>query len=213
MPRKLKTYLTSIGFFEKAIAAPSMKAAIEAWGANPKAFKQGFAEETDDPAIVAATMEKPGVVLRRAVGTKGAFSENPELPESLPAITPARAPKAKAKPKPKPAKKTNRGQSAEVVSLADRRAAKAAAAYEAQEASRERARQKEDAARQKEKERREEAVGKAEAVLEKARRRHDAKIERFNQARAALDRRTEEEDARWAKEKKKLEGAVRKIVE
>jgi hypothetical protein len=32
MARKLKTYQTSLGFFEQAIAAPSMKAALEAWG-------------------------------------------------------------------------------------------------------------------------------------------------------------------------------------
>jgi hypothetical protein len=33
MARKLKTYRTSLGFFDLAIAAPSMKAALEAWGA------------------------------------------------------------------------------------------------------------------------------------------------------------------------------------
>jgi len=30
MARKLKTYITNLGFFELAIAAPSMKAALEA---------------------------------------------------------------------------------------------------------------------------------------------------------------------------------------
>src|ERR1700731_3483619 len=34
MARKLKTYQTSLGFFDLAIAAPSMKAALEAWGAE-----------------------------------------------------------------------------------------------------------------------------------------------------------------------------------
>jgi hypothetical protein len=34
MARKLKTYQTSLGFFDQAIAAPSMKAALEAWGAD-----------------------------------------------------------------------------------------------------------------------------------------------------------------------------------
>jgi hypothetical protein len=32
MPRKLKTYQTSVGFYDLAIAAPSMKGALEAWG-------------------------------------------------------------------------------------------------------------------------------------------------------------------------------------
>jgi hypothetical protein len=31
MPRKLKAYLTSQGFYDLAIAAPLMKAALEAW--------------------------------------------------------------------------------------------------------------------------------------------------------------------------------------
>jgi len=31
MAKKLKTYQTSLGFFEQAITAPSMKAALEAY--------------------------------------------------------------------------------------------------------------------------------------------------------------------------------------
>jgi colicin import membrane protein len=55
MARRLKTYQTSLGFFDLAIAAPSMKAAAEAWGSRTGDFKRGFAKQTDDPAIVAAT--------------------------------------------------------------------------------------------------------------------------------------------------------------
>jgi colicin import membrane protein len=84
MARKLKTYQTSLGFFDLAIAAPSMKAALQAWGSKTNLFHQGFAKETDDPAIVAATVAKPGVVLRRPVGSDGAFSEHAELPKELP---------------------------------------------------------------------------------------------------------------------------------
>jgi hypothetical protein len=43
MARKLKTYQTSLGFFERAIAAPSMKAALEAWCADSNLFHQGKA--------------------------------------------------------------------------------------------------------------------------------------------------------------------------
>ena len=67
MARKLKTYQTSLGFFDLAIAAPSMKAALEAWGADSNLFHQGAAKESDDPDVIAATMKKPGVVLRRPV--------------------------------------------------------------------------------------------------------------------------------------------------
>src|SRR4051794_22486956 len=83
MARKLKTYQTSQGFYDLAIAAPSMKAALEAWGANSNLFHQGFASETDDPKIVAATLAKPGVVLRRPVGTRAEFSEDAELPTDI----------------------------------------------------------------------------------------------------------------------------------
>jgi hypothetical protein len=44
MPRKLKTYQTSQGFYDLAIAAPSMKAALEAWRASSNLFHQGFEE-------------------------------------------------------------------------------------------------------------------------------------------------------------------------
>src|SRR5262245_11424951 len=70
MARKLKVYRTTAGgFFELAVAAPSMKAAAEAWGADPDVFKRGFAEETDDPKAVEAAMAAPGTVLRRPVGS------------------------------------------------------------------------------------------------------------------------------------------------
>ena len=83
MARKLKTYRTSLGFFEQAIAAPSMKAALEAWGADSNLFHQGAAKESHDPDVIAATMAKPGVVLKRPVGSDGPFGENAELPKHL----------------------------------------------------------------------------------------------------------------------------------
>jgi colicin import membrane protein len=46
-----------------------MKAALDAWGSKTNHFHQGFAKQSDDPEIIAATMAKPGVVLRRAVGS------------------------------------------------------------------------------------------------------------------------------------------------
>ncbi|WP_346283679.1 hypothetical protein [Bradyrhizobium sp. 187] len=83
MARKLKTYQTSVGFFDLAIAAPSMKAALEAWDADSNLFHQGAAKESDDPDVTAATMAKPGVVLRRSVGTDRPFSEHAELNTDL----------------------------------------------------------------------------------------------------------------------------------
>src|ERR1700761_7008050 len=83
MVRKLKTYQTSLGFFEQAMCAPSMKAALEAWGADSNLFHQGAAKESRDPDVIAATMAKPGVVLKRPVGSNGSFSEHAELPKNL----------------------------------------------------------------------------------------------------------------------------------
>jgi len=83
MPRRLKTYQTSIGFFDLAIAAPSMKAAAEAWGSDTDVFKKGFAKETDDPKIVAATMAKPGVILKRPVGRMAASAKMPSYRRSI----------------------------------------------------------------------------------------------------------------------------------
>jgi hypothetical protein len=83
MARKLKTFQTSLGFYDLAIAAPSMKAALEAWGADSNLFHQGAAKESEDSDVVAATMAKPGVVLKRPVGSSGSFGEHAQLPIDL----------------------------------------------------------------------------------------------------------------------------------
>jgi|SRR6202044_2742038 colicin import membrane protein len=48
------------------------------------AFQHGFAKQTDDPRIVAASIARPVVVLKRAVGSSGEFREHTELSRSLP---------------------------------------------------------------------------------------------------------------------------------
>src|SRR5262245_25185383 len=83
MARKLKTYVASIGFFEVAVAAPSMKAAAEAWGSGNNLFKWGLAKETSEAAIVKAAMAKPGIVVKRPVGSSDAFKERGELRQIL----------------------------------------------------------------------------------------------------------------------------------
>jgi beta-phosphoglucomutase-like phosphatase (HAD superfamily) len=65
------------------LRAPSMKAALEAWGAESNLFHQGAAKESQDPDVIAATMAKPGVVLKRPVGSDGPFGEHAELPKNL----------------------------------------------------------------------------------------------------------------------------------
>src|SRR5215217_2055999 len=108
MARKLKTYQTSLGFFDEAIAAPSMKAALEAWGTKTNVFHQGVAKEIDDPEIIAATMRKPGVILKRPVGSHGPFKEHADLPSRLPGDEAERKPgKRPAKLRPQQPRKTD----------------------------------------------------------------------------------------------------------
>src|SRR6185503_16843963 len=137
MARKLKTYITNLGFFELALAAPSMKAALEAWGMGHNALTQGFARETDDPKIVAAAMAKPGVVLKRPVGSKGAFQENAELPKGWtpPNIEPP-------KPSPKKSAKAKTQTPTKTKSKTDAHDRAAIISFEKEKARREREREK-----------------------------------------------------------------------
>jgi hypothetical protein len=113
MARKLKSYQTSLGFFA-AIAAPSMKAALEAWGADSNLFHQGAAKESTDPDVIAATMKKPGVVLKRPVGSDGPFGELAELPKDL-------GLRERKKPAPKPSVRKAKKSSAPHDEAADRK--------------------------------------------------------------------------------------------
>jgi hypothetical protein len=79
-PRPLKVFRTHLGFFDTIVAAPSMKAALDAWGAKQNLFHSGLAEVTNDPKAVMAALAKPGVVLRRAAGSNDQFAEDPTLP-------------------------------------------------------------------------------------------------------------------------------------
>ena len=200
MARRLKTYQTSLGFFDLAIAAPSMKAAAEAWGSRTDDFRRGFAKQTDDPKIVAATMAKPGVVLRRPVGSEDTFSEHAELPKDLFVDTVKERP---AKPRPTTKEPPPR-------KLDDKVARETALAFEREQKHRDKVRQKEEAAREKKRKRREQAIAKAERALEQARREHESNAKKIEHDRAALDKRSQAEDARWEQQKQKLETALRR---
>jgi hypothetical protein len=201
MARKLKTYQTSLGFFDQAIAAPSMKAALEAWGADSNLFHQGAAKESDDPDVIAAAMAKPGVVLRRPVGTDRPFSEHAELPTDL-----GDRGSTKVSRKSKGLKAEKRS-SRPVDKAAER---KAALAYEREQRRRELERVKEEAARQKDRERRQQVVDRAQAALNKAEKEHAKRVAAIQAEVEALEKRSQTEEARWNKEKKRLEAALRR---
>jgi hypothetical protein len=201
MARKLKTYQTSLDFFDQAIAAPSMKAALEAWGADSNLFHQGAAKESHEPNVIAATLAKPGVVLRRPVGTDRPFSEHAELPTDLGSGKPTKgAPKSKGL-------KAKKRSSRPVDKAAER---KAALAYEREQTRRELERAKEEAARQKERERRQQAVDKAQAALDEAEQEHAKRAAAIQGEVEALEKRSQTEKARWDKKKQRLEAALRR---
>ncbi|HEX4534472.1 MAG TPA: hypothetical protein VH000_09600 [Rhizomicrobium sp.] len=71
--RKLKVFRATRGFYDTIVAAPSMKAALEAWGAKPNLFKDGVAKEIHDAKLEKIAVEMPRVVFRRIVGSKDEF--------------------------------------------------------------------------------------------------------------------------------------------
>jgi colicin import membrane protein len=200
MARKLKTYKTSVGFYDLAVAAPSMKAALEAWGAGSNLFHQGIAKETDDPDVVAATMSKPGVVLKRPAGSSGRFAEQSGLPSDVGSSEDrSRRERRHAKPARRPSAK-----------ISDRDAKKAAAAFEKEQKRREAGRRREEAIAAKEISRREKAVMKAQAVLDKAEREHAKRVADIQAEVEALEDRKQAEDKRWEKQRERLHAAIRR---
>lgn len=203
MARKLKTFQTSLGFYDLAIAAPSMKAALEAWGAGSNLFHQGVARETDNPDVVAATMSKPGVVLKRPVGSKGRFAEHADLPSDLGS-----------------AEKGNRRESRRAKlakrsppEISERDARKAAAEFEKEQKRREAERRRDEAARERDRERREKAAAEAQATLDKAEREHTKKAADIQAEVEALEKRSRAEDDRWEKKRDRLQAALRRARE
>jgi colicin import membrane protein len=192
MARKLKTYVTSVGFFDLAIAAPSMKAALQAWGSNTNLFHQGFAKEVTEGPVVEATMAKPGTVLRRPVGSNKPFKEDAALPANLADERGNRS-----------ARRERKKQSPRKI---DQKAAREAAlAYEREERKQDAARRKDEAAREKSRKRREQAVAKAQAALDRAEREHARNVDAIENQRAKIEAGAQAEDARWHKQKGKLE--------
>jgi hypothetical protein len=164
-------------------------------------FHQGAAKESHDPDVIAATMEKPGVVLRRPVGTDRPFSEHAELPTDLGGGGRTKAARKSKGPKSK------KLSSRPVDKAAER---KAALDYEREQRRRELERAKEEAARQKDRERRQQAVDKAQAALDKAEQEHAKRAAAIQVEVEAIEKRSQAEDTRWDKEKARLEAAMRR---
>ena len=203
MPRKLKAFVTSAGFFDLAVAAPSMKAALAAWGAESDLFHQGFARETRDPAIVEATLAQPGVVLRRPVGTAAQFKETAEISERILVDHARTAAKTKRQTPSRREGETSRRPVAP--------ARKAAAGdHERQEKRRLAQKKREEEAWAQERERSAKAVAAAEAALRDAEAEHERRLKELDEEKASLDHRASFEEKAWTREKERLREALRR---
>ena len=102
--QKLKVFRTPIGFHDAYVAAPSQKAALEAWGAESNIFAQGIAEQVTDPKLMEEALAHPGDVIKRVRGTHeehvAALGKNARALKAK-AAEPS---KSKSKPKPKPSR-------------------------------------------------------------------------------------------------------------
>ena len=109
---KLKVYRTPIGFHDAYVAAPSQKAALQAWGSARDLFARGVAEVVTDPALTAEPLAQPGTVVKRSRGSAAEqIAALPPPPARRARPVPAadelqdraKAPRSKPpKPEPKP---------------------------------------------------------------------------------------------------------------
>jgi hypothetical protein len=175
-----------------------MKAALEAWGAGSNLFHQGFAAETENSELAAATMAKPGVVLKRPAGSNGAFTEHGGLPTDLTDTDERRRTKSR--------RQQPKGKSSAKVS--DQPARKAAVDFEREQATRHAQHRKEEVAKAKARAKREKLVARAQAALDQAQREHEELAKSLIEERDAVEKRVEAEDARWNRTKERLTKAL-----
>jgi len=131
--QKLKVFRTPIGFHDAYVAAPSQKAALEAWGADSNIFAQGIAEQVTDPQLMEDALANPGKVIKKVRGSADEhFAELERTPARKKAAKPEsksadvvvlKSP-SKAKPKPKPSRE-ELDAAEEALEKADRKQRKA----------------------------------------------------------------------------------------
>jgi len=68
--QKLKVFRTPIGFHDAYVAAPSQKAALEAWGSESNLFASGAAEQVTEAELIEVPLARPGEVIKVLRGSK-----------------------------------------------------------------------------------------------------------------------------------------------
>jgi hypothetical protein len=172
---KLKVFRLPIGFHDAFVAAPSQKAAIEAWGSDKDVFRRGQAEQVTDPALTREPLDRPGEVIKRLRGTAAeqlaALADEPEQTPTTTARGGSRPkPAKKAKPRPKPSR--GRVEAAEAaLAAADSKHSTERKALAEREAALARERRALEARQRREREGLEARLGKAEDAYRDAIRR------------------------------------------
>ena len=103
--KTLKVYRTPIGFHDAFVAAPSQKAALEAWGSDSNLFAAGVAEPVTDPALMKEPLARPGEVVRKLRGSAaeqvaalGATRKKADRPAPRPSAASGRGGRKKPRP-------------------------------------------------------------------------------------------------------------------
>jgi hypothetical protein len=161
--KKLKVYRTPIGFHDAYVAAPSQKAALEAWGSSGNLFTQGAAEIVTDPKLIGEALARPGEVVRKLRGSEA---------EQIRAVGKLKTTKAEttAKAPPKGRKPSRAGvdKAEKAVEAAEARHRAASAKLEAEADALERRRRELEAKQRRDRERLEQAAEQARARYRKA---------------------------------------------
>ncbi len=79
-------FQSHLGFYDMIVAAPSQKAALEAWGAGASEFAKGFARVATDPVAIKKALAHPGKALRRPFGSRGEYKFESD-PVPVPKLT------------------------------------------------------------------------------------------------------------------------------
>lgn len=213
MARSLKVFRAHLGFYDTIVAAPSQKAALEAWGMHMNAFADGAAGVTTDKEAVKAASAHPGLVLKRPFGSKGEFKVDPDRVPAplLKAEASAHVAKEKRKQAQKTAKEERRARE-----TAQREAKIAKLSRRQTEQAEQR---KKDAAKREAKalERERVEAEKREKADQRAREAAERDVAAAKQARlkalASLDRREEELRKERLEIEREAEKRIRKAEE
>lgn len=171
MAGKLKVFRTAIGFHDAYVAAPSRKAALDAWGSEKNLFASGRAEEVSDPAMTTAPLADPGMVIKVR---RGSSAENMA---ALAKPTPRRG-RHLGKPLRTPAPRPSRAALDKAESALERAGAALASELAAIDAELEALRRRRRAIMDN----RKKAIGDLHQRLDEARTEYEAAVERWRKA-------------------------------